>query len=151
MGFQYGQSWMPSVGKCGCPIWTKLDTQRGQGWSPKMDGCGLPRWAEVDAQCGQDVAAQVCPLQDAHLRPLSDTHNCVSIMGAHCWAAILWGYVVAHYWASIRAQLLGVHASPLWAGFLGALFGRMWGHPNGTPTSLVHTASKWVRSSLLFK
>lgn len=135
LGFQLGWAWLSIVGRCGRPTWTRLVAQDGRMWASKMGGSGC--------QCGQDVTAQVCPLQDAHLRPLSDTHNCASIMGAHCWTAILWGYMVAHYWASIRAQLLGVHASPLWEGFLGTLFGRMWAHPNGTPTSLVHAASKW--------
>ena len=143
MEAQYGQRWASILGGFGYPLWIGVDTQYGQTWTSNVDENGRPRWAEVDAQCGQDLDAQFCPLQDAH--------NYASIMGAHCWTAILWGCVVAHYWVSIRAQLLDAHTSPLWVGFLGVPFGRMWAHPNGAPTSLVHAASTWPGSSLLFK
>ena len=104
VGIHYGRSWASNVGRSGCPIWTEVDFQRGRGWSSNMDGVGLQRWAEVDTQYGQDADVQACPLQGARSRPLSDAHNYASIMGAHCWAAILWGYVVVHYWASTHAQ-----------------------------------------------
>lgn len=76
------------------------------------------------------MAAQVCPLQDAHLRPLSDAHNCVSIMGAHCLAAILWGYMVAHYWASTPVRC----GQNSWAPFLDACGPTRTGRPRHLST-----------------
>ena len=132
VGSQYGRSWTPNVDKDGCPRWSNVGFQDGQKWLSNVDRMWLPKSAHYRT-----------PISAHYRMPTIACPSWVPIMGAHCWAAILWGYMVAHYWASIRAQLLGIHASPLWVGFLGALFGRMWSHPNGTPTSLVHVASKW--------